>query len=110
VAVQANVACNIPAQTEHVRARVEQALYQLLNPVAGGPEGGGGWPFGRDLSVYDVHAAIQRVPGIELIADVRLTVVDDRGRSKDAGARVAVPADSVIASDRHVVTVGGRRR
>ncbi|MGH2562172.1 MAG: putative baseplate assembly protein [Thermomicrobiales bacterium] len=110
VAVQATVACHIPAQTEHIRARVEQALYQLLNPVTSGPDGFGGWPFGRDLSIYDVHAAIQRVPGIELIADVRLSVVDDRGRSRDAGARVAVPPDTVIASDRHLVTVGGRRR
>jgi predicted phage baseplate assembly protein len=110
VSVQATVACHIPAQTEHIRERVERALYLLLNPYVGGPDGYGGWPFGRDLSIYDVHAAIQRVPGIDLIADVHLSVVDDRDRAKDAGQRVTVPQDSVIASAAHRVTVGGQRR
>jgi predicted phage baseplate assembly protein len=110
VRVEAQVACTIPAQTEYVRGRVEHALYELLNPVIGGPEGFGGWPFGRDLSAYDVHAAIQRVAGVELISDVRLSTVDDRGRARDAGARISVPPDTVIASDQHNVTVGGRRR
>jgi predicted phage baseplate assembly protein len=110
VAVRASVDCLIPGQTEHVRTLVEQALYRLLNPVVGGPEGRGGWPFGRDLSIYDVHAAIQRVPGIELVADVRLSIVDDRDRVRDAGARVNLPPDTLIASARHTVTVGGRGR
>jgi predicted phage baseplate assembly protein len=110
VAVRASVDCLIPGQTEHLRFLVEQALYRLLNPVSGGPEGRGGWPFGRDLSIYDIHAAIQRIPGVELVADVRLSLVDDRDRARDAGARVNVPPDAVIASARHVVTVEGRRR
>jgi predicted phage baseplate assembly protein len=110
VAVRASVNCLFPGQTEHLRSLVEQALYRLLNPVTGGPEGRGGWPFGRDLSIYDIHAAIQRIPGVELVADVRLSLVDDRDRARDAGARVNVPPDAVIASARHVVTVEGRRR
>jgi predicted phage baseplate assembly protein len=110
VAVRASVDCLIPGQTEHVRFQVEQALYRLLNPFVGGPEGRGGWPFGRDLSIYDVHAAIQRVPGIELVSDVRLSLVDDRDRVRDAGTRVNVPPDTLIASAQHTVTVGGRRR
>jgi predicted phage baseplate assembly protein len=110
VAVRASVDCLIPGQTEHVRFLIEQALYRLLNPFVGGPDGKGGWPFGRDLSIYDVHAAIQRVPGIELVADVRLSLVDDRDRARDAGTRVTVPPDAVIASAQHTVTVGGRRR
>jgi predicted phage baseplate assembly protein len=110
VAVSASVNSVSAGQTEHVRFLVEQALYRLLNPVVGGPDGVGGWPFGRDLSIYDVHAAIKRVPGIELVADVRLSLVDDRDRVRDAGSRVSVPADTLIASARHTVTVGGRRR
>lgn len=110
VAVRASVDSLIPGQTEHVRTQVEQALYRLLNPVIGGPDGRGGWPFGRDLTIYDVHAAIQRVPGIELGADVRLSLVDDRDRARDAGARISVPSDTLIASAPHTVTVGGRRR
>jgi predicted phage baseplate assembly protein len=110
VAVRASVDCLIPGQTEHVRFQVEQALYRLLNPFVGGPDGSGGWPFGRDLSIYDVHAAIQRVPGIELVADVRLSLVDDRDRARDAGTRISVPSDTLIASAAHTVTVGRRRR
>ena len=112
VAVTANVAVYVPAQTEFVRAAVERALYRLLNPYAGGPRGEGdaGWPFGRDLSIYDVHAAIQAVPGVGLIDDVRLSVVDDRGRVRDGGNRVVVAQDATVASARHIVTVGGRGR
>jgi predicted phage baseplate assembly protein len=111
VAVRADVTSLVPGQTEHVRYLVEQALYRLLNPVLGGPSGDDlGWPFGRDLSIYDVHAAIQRVPGIELSSDVRLSLIDDRDRERDAGTRISVPADTLIASARHTVTVGTRRR
>jgi phage-related baseplate assembly protein len=110
VAVNATVASYVPAQTEHIRGEVEAALYRLLNPFVGGPDGEGGWPFGRDLSIYDVHAAIQAVPGVGLIDEVRLSIVNDRGQARDGGQRVNVPHDAVIASARHTVTVGGRRR
>ena len=110
IAVTANVAAQVPAQTEALRAAVERAIYRLLNPILGGPDGDGGWPFGRDLSVYDVHAAIQSVLGVGLIDDVRLTVLDDRGRGRDGGSRVPVPADTTVASGPHVVTIASRRR
>jgi hypothetical protein len=104
------VASYVQGQIEHVRSEVEAALYCLLNPFVGGPDGEGGWPFGRDLSIYDVHAAIQAVPGVGLIDEVRLSIVNDRGQSRDGGQRVAVPADAVIASAVHTVVVEGRRR
>ena len=110
VAVHANVASQVAAQTEHIRAAVETAIYRLLNPLIGGPDDTGGWPFGRDLSIYDIHAAIQGVPGVGLIDDVRISVVDDRGRSRDGGTRVHVPPDAVIASASHTVTIASRRR
>ncbi len=111
VSVKAEVDSLVPGRTEHARFLVEQALYRLLNPWVGGPAGDNeGWPFGRDLSIYDVHAAIQRVPGIELVGDVRISTIDDRDRSRDAGTRISVPPDTVIASARHEVTVGVRRR
>jgi hypothetical protein len=109
VAVSANVESLVSGRNEHARFLVEQALYRLLNPWTGGPSGEGGWPFGRDLSIYDVHAAIQRIPGIELVGDVRLSVLDDRDRARDAGSRISVPADTLIASGRHDVTVELRR-
>jgi predicted phage baseplate assembly protein len=109
VAVHAAVTSQIPGRIEHVRSQVEAALYRLLNPYTGGPDGGG-WPFGRDLSLYDVHAAIQAVPGLGVIEEVRLSVVNERGQARDAGQRVAVPQDGVVASARHTVVVGGPRR
>lgn len=110
VAVRATVQSLVPGRVEHARQLVEQALYRLLNPWEFGPEDEGGWPFGRELSVYDVHAAIQRVPGVQLVTDVRLSVVDDRDRARDSGARVAVPADSLIASATHAIHVEARGR
>src|SRR5215211_2535258 len=109
VSVRATVDSLIAGRSEHARTLVEQALYRLLNPWVGGPNGEGGWPFGRDLSIYDVHAAIQRIPGVELVGDVTISTVDDRDRTRDAGARVAVPPDTVIASARHDVTVENQR-
>jgi predicted phage baseplate assembly protein len=109
VSVQAHIGAHPTYQPEQTRSAVERALYQLLNPVVGGPDGSGGWPFGRDLSIYDIHAAIQGVLGVGVIEDVRLSVVDQRGRARDGGVRIPVPADTVIASARHAITVAGRR-
>jgi len=109
VAVRASIVSLVPGRAEHAKQQVEQALYRLLNPWMFGPDEVGGWPFGRHLSIYDVHAAIQRVPGIELVSDVHLSVVDERERARDAGVRVAVPPDTLIASAAHAIQVEARR-
>lgn len=110
VAVRASVDSLVPGRTEHAKFLVEQALYRLLNPWVHGPNGEGGWPFGRDLSIYDVHAAIQRIPGVELVGDVRLSTIDERDRARDAGVRITVPPDTLVASALHTIMVGVRRR
>jgi predicted phage baseplate assembly protein len=109
VAVNATIQSNLPGRFEYVRTQVEAALYRLLNPFVGGPDGGG-WPFGRDLSIYDIHAAIQSVPGVGAIEEVRFSVVSDRGQAREAGQKIAVPNDAVVASALHTVVVGGPQR
>ncbi|MEO0565002.1 MAG: putative baseplate assembly protein, partial [Chloroflexota bacterium] len=47
---------------ERVRQRVESKLFGFLNPLTGGVNGDG-WPFGRDLLVSDLMAALTSVEG-----------------------------------------------
>jgi predicted phage baseplate assembly protein len=59
----------VPAQ--RVRAAALDALYGYLDPLTGGVSGDG-WPFGRPLQSGELFAALQRVPGVELVDEVQL--------------------------------------
>jgi hypothetical protein len=58
------------------------ALYRWLHPGAGGAEGTG-WPFGRPVTLGDVHAAMAGLAGLDYVEDARLYPADpqtgDRG-------------------------------
>ncbi|HZP54870.1 putative baseplate assembly protein [Actinocrinis sp.] len=72
---------------EEVRAAALAALYRWLHPRDGGPDGAG-WPFGRAVTLGDVHAALASVPGADYVEEARLYPADPT-----TGARgEAVPA------------------
>jgi|SRR5579884_1312457 len=72
---------------EEVRAAALAALYRWLHPRDGGPDGTG-WPFGRAVTLGDVHAALASVPGADYVEEARLYPADPT-----TGARgEAVPA------------------
>lgn len=75
VSVQAELyleaAFNHPEGREDVLRRLRVALYSLLNPLTGGPDGTG-WPFGRPVYVADVIALFQSFPQIRQIGAVQL--------------------------------------
>ena len=50
-------------------------LFAYLNPISGGPEGGG-WPFGRPVTAGELNATLQRVRGCELVEDLRIFGAD----------------------------------
>lgn len=55
-----------------VRRAVLDALAAWLHPLRGGP-GGRGWPFGGDVHLSDLYAVLERVPGVDHVADLRLS-------------------------------------
>jgi hypothetical protein len=71
---------------------VEQALAGFLHPLTGGPEGVG-WPFGRDVYLSDVAAALERTPGVDYVVELSLLLNDT-----PQGECVAVPADRIVVA------------
>lgn len=95
-----------PAAAGAVQKACDAALYRYLNPYVGGPRGEG-WTFGRDLHVSEIFALLQRVPGVEFVEEVQLSLTDPtrRGSGQLAPSRLAVPRRGVICSDQHKVTI-----
>lgn len=55
--------------------RARRALFQHYHPLTGGPDGTG-WPFGRPVVVWETYAVLQRLPGVDVVEDVRLFPTD----------------------------------
>ncbi|MFI8252221.1 putative baseplate assembly protein [Streptomyces filamentosus] len=81
---------------ERVREEGIAALDGYFNALTGGPAGDG-WPFGRPVQTGEAYAVLQRVPGVDLVDDVRLYRADPV-----TGQRTEVP-DGRIALDRHAL-------
>jgi len=56
-----------------VRDAVVAALQKFLDPLVGGPEGGG-WPLGRDVYVSEVVEVIAAVAGVDHVLALELVV------------------------------------
>ena len=86
-----------------VKERIEQRLFDFLNPIIGGMDGKG-WAFGRDLYISDVMAVLLAVPGVEFIRSVRIfPVAYDNGVFQREAEVQTIPLVShgVIVSYRH---------
>lgn len=66
----------VPAAEVH--ERVLAALSGFLDPLAGGPPGGG-WPLGRDVFVSELYQVLEDVEGVEQVADVGLASACPQG-------------------------------
>jgi predicted phage baseplate assembly protein len=77
------------ANPDRVTQDAMAALYRHLHPLYGGPDQTG-WPFGRDVQSGDLLATVQRVPGVEVVEDVKLYLVDPASRQPVEGARLKV--------------------
>ena len=106
VTVVARVRAGRQAHALDVERRAIQCVYTYLHPVVGGPAGTG-WPFGRPLAAGEIHAALNRVAGVDLIEDVLLFAVDVATGQRTAQPlpRVELPVDGLFFSVAHQVRV-----
>ncbi len=81
------------------------ALYAYLHPISGGMESKG-WEFGRPVHMGEIYALLQRLPGTELVEDVRLFAANPiTGQRGQAAQRVEVAANALVFSYQHQVRV-----
>jgi predicted phage baseplate assembly protein len=93
------------ANAEDVREQVESKLFSFLNPLSGGPDGTG-WPFGRDLYVSDIMAALLTLPDVDSVRSVKLypvTYAMGNFTRGDEVTEVPVVTHGVIVSYKHDV-------
>ncbi|MFF4172573.1 putative baseplate assembly protein [Streptomyces sp. NPDC001744] len=93
------------AEVERVRAEALDVLYAYLDPLTGGAHGEG-WPFGRPLRAGEVFAALQRVPGVELVDEVLLHPADPlTGRRGETTDRIELAPSALLFPFDHRVRV-----
>jgi predicted phage baseplate assembly protein len=109
VSVQATMHSYRGVSSQMVRAGALDALYEYLDPLTGGPQGNG-WPFGRPLAAGELFAALQRVPGVELVDEVLLFPSDPlTGRRADQTDRIDLaPVALLFPYDLRVRVIGDR--
>jgi predicted phage baseplate assembly protein len=93
------------ADPNRLQKTATDTLYGYLHPITGGMDGTG-WDFGRPVHMGEVYALLQRIPGTEMVEDVRLfaanPITGDRGQ---AAQRVEVAANALVFSYEHQVRV-----
>jgi hypothetical protein len=81
-----------PSEAGAVEQRARAALGRLLHPLTGGPEGAG-WRPGRDVYLSDLAAVLERVEGVDHVADLAISVA-----GRIAGEKVDIaPGRTVVA-------------
>lgn len=92
---------------EILREDALDALFRYFHPLTGGSDGKG-WAFGRPIQVGEVYSVLQRMPGVELIEDVRLFPADPlSGQRGDAVQRLEINRNALVFSYDHQVLVQG---
>ncbi|WP_163541673.1 putative baseplate assembly protein [Occultella kanbiaonis] len=95
-----------PRTTAHVLERdAVRALNRYFDPLTGGLDGEG-WPFGRPVQAGEVYAVLQRLPGTELVEDVKLFAADPiTSRRGEPVQRIELDQHALAFSYRHQVRV-----
>jgi predicted phage baseplate assembly protein len=92
---------------DEVHDDVLRALYGFLDPLTGGPDGTG-WPFGRSVQSHEVHAALARIPGVDMAQEVSVTLFPadpTTGRRESPVQRLDLPPAGLVYSYEHQVRV-----
>jgi predicted phage baseplate assembly protein len=73
ISVIAEVKACVGQSKTAVREAVVAALQAFLDPLAGGPDGTG-WPLGREVPISEILDVIARVPGVDHVLSLGLSV------------------------------------
>lgn len=105
ITIVASVTARRQADQAEVRTAALDALYNYLNPITGGPDSTG-WPFGRDVQTGEIHALLQRLPGVDMVNEVRLfganPITGERGLETN---HLTLADNSLIYSYQHHVRI-----
>jgi hypothetical protein len=71
IAVQLLIARNSDAVDQNLTDTISDSLKRFLNPLPS--DDGNGWPFGRDVFVSGIYEILEKIEGIDFIADVMLS-------------------------------------
>jgi hypothetical protein len=70
VTTQLLIGRNADAVEKDLTEAIGRGLAGLLNPLPSAR--GEGWPFGRDVFASDIYGALEKIPGLDFVADVML--------------------------------------
>jgi hypothetical protein len=105
VTIEARIRAHPRVDPGRLQQAALDALFSYFHPTIGGPDGRG-WPFGRPILAGEVHTALQKVRGTEIVEEVHLfgadPVTGDRGKATD---RLELDANTLVFSYDHKVTV-----
>jgi hypothetical protein len=96
------VAARPGTDLEALRSRLLDRLRRFLDPLEGGPEGGG-WPFGRDVYRSEVLQALDETAGVEHVLSLELA--GDGGESQCANLCLG-PLGLPFSGDHRIEVVG----
>ncbi|WEV24284.1 putative baseplate assembly protein [Streptomyces sp. 71268] len=106
VTVVARLSARAGEEPDQVRDAALAALFRYLNPLRGGPEGGG-WPFGRPVQYGEVFGVLQGAVGDALVEEIRMFAADPiTGRRGAPVDRIDIGPGALVFSYRHQVIVG----
>jgi predicted phage baseplate assembly protein len=103
------IVARLKAKLKYAPSRLQSgaldALFEYINPLTGGPDGDG-WPFGRDLHSGEIFALLQKLPGTQLVEDVRIFGADPiTGQRGQASQRMELEPNALVFSYEHQVLV-----
>ena len=105
VTVVARLQAKLRFAASRLQNQALDALFEFLNPLSGGPDGDG-WPFGRDLHSGEIFALLQKLPGTQLVEDVRIFGADPiTGQRGQATQRLELEPNALVFSYEHQVLV-----
>ncbi len=77
--IQAEIAVKTSTSegSQAVKTEVEKRIREFLHPLTGGPDGQG-WPFGMAVGKSDLYIALEKVPGVHFVSEIRLMDLDSQ--------------------------------
>jgi hypothetical protein len=85
--------------TGEVEREVNKKLRAFFHPLTGGPENNG-WDFGRDVSISDVYALIEKINGVDHVENLKFSF-----NGTNNGETVDVEPEFLAANGTHTVNL-----